>query len=383
MEKLFRPSGELDIKLRNNVINLLRFLPKWKVIVYILISLILSAATGAILLPTLEYLEDSSRFFESLLFVVSYFPRLIVFAYYITTTGLFLFFIYQYERKRYLAFYLKRMTEQVQLIAEGKSLSIDMSVQPEFQACFDGIKKIIAKSEEAIIDVKNAEQLKNELVTNVAHDLRSPLTSIIGYLELINNDGYQDEVELRYYIQVIHEKAASLHTLINDIFEYTFMQNHQTIIQKDPVNLEEMLNQLAVLSRVQLEEVEMMFRLFSSVTNPIILGDGGKLARVFENLIQNAIRYGSDGKYLDVYLDETEKSIEIEIVNYGQQSIPPSDLPNIFERFYRVEKSRSHFSGGSGLGLAIAKNIIDLHNGEIKAISKPGRTAFKIVLLKK
>src|SRR5690606_13942508 len=126
-----------------------------------------------------------------------------------------------------------------------------MVVQPELQGYFEGIQKIIANSEKAIIEVKNAEQLKNELVTNVAHDLRSPLTSIIGYLELINNDGYQDEVELRYYIQVIHEKAASLHTLINDIFEYTFTQNQQMTIQKDPVNLEEMLNQLAVFSRVQ------------------------------------------------------------------------------------------------------------------------------------
>lgn len=338
--------------------------------------------TGAILLPALEYLEDNSRFFGSLLYVLSYFPKMMIFGFYITCTGLFLFFIYQYERKRYLAFCLEVMTKQVQQIAEGQSLSLDMVVQPELQGYFEGIQKIIANSEKAIIEVKNAEQLKNELVTNVAHDLRSPLTSIIGYLELINNDGYQDEVELRYYIQVIHEKAASLHTLINDIFEYTFTQNQQMTIQKDPVNLEEMLNQLAVFSRVQLEEVGMMFRLFSSVTNPIVLGDGGKLARVFENLIQNSIRYGSDGKYLDVYLDETEKTIEVEFVNYGQQSIPSADLPYIFERFYRVEKSRSQFSGGSGLGLAIAKNIIELHNGEIMATSKPGRTAIKVVLLK-
>src|SRR5690606_5976663 len=101
--------------------NLLRFLPKWKVIVYILISLILSVVTGAILLPALEYLEDNSRFFWSLLYVLSYFPKLIIFGFYITCTGLFLFFIYQYERKRYLAFCLETMTKQVQQIAEGQS----------------------------------------------------------------------------------------------------------------------------------------------------------------------------------------------------------------------------------------------------------------------
>lgn len=333
-------------------------------------------------MAALEYLEDNSRFFGSLLYLLSYFPEFIIFGFYIACTGLFLFFIYQYERKRYLALCVETMTRQVQLIAEGQSLSLDMVVQPELQAYFERLQKIIANSEKAIVEVKNAEQLKNEIVTNVAHDLRSPLTSIIGYLELINNDGYHDEVELRYYIQVIREKAASLHTLLNDIFEYTLTQNRQISILKNPVNLEEMLNQLAVLSRVQLEEAGMELRLFSSVTNPIVLGDGGKLARVFENLIQNAIQYGSDGNYLDIYLDETEKTIEVEIANYGQQSIPSADLSYIFERFYRVEKSRSQFSGGSGLGLAIAKNIIELHNGEIKAISKPGRTAINIVLLK-
>lgn len=334
-------------------------------------------------MPALEYLEDNSRFFESLLYLLSYFPKLIIFSFHLVMTGLFLYIFYQYERKRYLVFYIEKMAEDIQLVADGKSASLDLSVEPEFQAAFKGMQKIIARSEAAIEEVKKAEQLKNELVTNVAHDLRSPLTSIIGYLELINNDGYRDEVELRHYVQVIHEKAASLHALINDTFEYTYMHNQHVNVQKDPVNLEEMLNQLAVLSKVQLEEAEMEFRLYSSAKSPIVIGDGGKLARVFENLIQNAIRYGSDGKYLDVHLSETDKTVGIEIVNYGRQAIPPSDLPHIFERFYRVEKSRSQFTGGAGLGLAISKSIIDLHNGEIKTKSTPGRTSFTIKFLKK
>ncbi len=366
--------------------NLIRFLPKWKIIMYFLISLILSVVTGAILLPALWYLEDNSRFFESLFFTLSYFPFGLIFLFlviYVVTTGLYLLLFYQYERKRYLAFYLKKMTEDVQLLVKKERTSAEISAQPEFQALAEEIQKIIAKSSEAVKEVKMAEQLKNELVTNVAHDLRSPITSIIGYLELINNDRYRDEVELRYYIQVVHEKAASLHTLVNDIFEYIYMQNRHVKIHKGSVNIEEMLNQLAVQSKVQLEEVKMEFRLFSSATKPIVEGDGGKLVRVFENIIQNAIRYGSDGKYLDVNLSDTEKWVEIEIINYGQQAIPPSDLPHIFERFYRVEKSRSHFTGGSGLGLAITKSIIDLHNGEINVMSTPGRTAFTIKLLKK
>lgn len=382
MKQSFKRSGEWDIKLKSNLMNLLRFLPKWKIMMYIFISLFLAVVTGVILLPTIWYLEDNSRFFESLFFILSYFRELIVLVFYVLTTGVYLLLFYQSERKRYLTFYLNKIAADVQMLAEGERNSDDISIQPEFQVLAEGIQKIIASSEEAINEVKKAEQLKNELVTSVAHDLRSPLTSIIGYLDLINNDRYCNEVELRHYIQIIHDKTSSLHTLINDIFEYTYMQNQQVKLRKESINIEEMLNQLAVQSRMQLEEAKMEYRLYCTATDPIAVGDGGKLARVFENLIQNAIRYGSKGKYIDVGLSDTEKTVEIEIANYGQ-AISQLDLPHIFERFYRVEKSRSQFTGGSGLGLAIVKSIVDLHNGQIEVMSKMGRTAFTIKLLKK
>ncbi len=369
--------------MKNNVLNLVRFLPKWKILMYILISFLLAVMTGITLLLALLYLEDNSRLFKSLFFILSYFPvKLIYLVLNVVTTGLYLLLFYQFERKRYLAFYIKKVTEDVQLLVKKERTSTEISAQPEFQALAEEIQKIIAKSEEAIKEVKMAEQIKNELVTNVAHDLRSPLTSIIGYLDLINNDRYRDEVELRYYVQVIHDKAASLHALINDIFVYTYMQNQHINLGKESVHIEEMLNQLAVQSRMQLEEAGMECRVYSSEKNQIVAGDGRMLARVFENLFQNAIRYGSDDKYLDVRISDTEKTVEVEVVNYGQ-AIPGSDLPHIFERFYRVEKSRSHFTGGSGLGLAIAKSVVDLHDGHIEVMSTPGRTAFTIKLLKK
>ncbi|WP_255294362.1 sensor histidine kinase [Priestia megaterium] len=194
-------------------------------------------------MPTIWYLEDNSRFFESLFFILSYFRELIVLVFYVLTTGVYLLLFYQSERKRYLTFYLNKIAADVQMLAEGERNSDDISIQPEFQVLAEGIQKIIASSEEAINEVKKAEQLKNELVTSVAHDLRSPLTSIIGYLDLINNDRYCNEVELRHYIQIIHDKTSSLHTLINDIFEYTYMQNQQVKLRKESINIEEMLNQ--------------------------------------------------------------------------------------------------------------------------------------------
>jgi signal transduction histidine kinase len=150
---------------------------------------------------------------------------------------------------------------------------------------------------------------------------------------------------------------------------------------KDPINIEEMVNQLAVQYRFQLQEAGMQLRQFTTTENPITIGDGNKLARVFENLIQNAIRYGKEGKYLDIRIIELEETIEIAISNYGQP-IPSVDLPHIFDRFYRVEKSRSEYTGGAGLGLAIAKSIIELHDGAIKVESYAGKTTFLVTLLK-
>lgn len=346
---------------------------------YVILSFFLALLTGIILLPGLWYLEDQSRFFKNLLFLLSYFRELVFFVFYGVTMLFYMFLFYQYERKKYLVFYLKEITNDLHV--SGHLNSGKLSGPVEFRGLMEGFRRISEQSEASIQEVKRVEQLKNELVTNVAHDLRSPLTSIIGYLDLINKDQYRDEVELRYFVQVVHDKAVSLHALINDIFEYTYMQNQKMALEIQPIHMEEMLNQLAIQSRTQVEEAGMEWRFISQATNPIVMGDGEKLVRVFENLIQNAIRYGREGKFIDIMLSDTDESVVIEITNYGQ-AIPSADLPHIFERFYRVEKSRSTFTGGSGLGLSIAKSIVDLHHGQIEANSSVGRTTFNVTLMK-
>ncbi|WP_366163116.1 HAMP domain-containing sensor histidine kinase [Bacillus infantis] len=365
--------------MRDNLKCLLRFIPKWKIAMYIILSFFLSLAVAALLLPAVWYIEDNSRFAESLLFLLSYGRSFVLLVFYAILMAGFLLLFYLYERKRYLSYYVRKLTEEVHQLAFEECPAL-LSGSGEFIRLAEGIQAIFTKSEQAIAEVRKAEQLKNELVTNVAHDLRSPLTSIIGYLNLINEDRYQDEVELRHYIQVITEKTAGLHSLIDDIFEYTYMQNQLALFEKHPIDLEEMMNQLAVQSRVQLEDAGMEWRQFlEGDESPIVHGDGGKLIRVFENLIQNAVRYGKEGKYLDIIFGGTDDIVEIQVVNYGP-AIPGADLPHIFERFFRVEKSRSHFTGGSGLGLAISKSIVELHGGTIDAASSAGRTAFIIRL---
>ncbi|WP_425325259.1 HAMP domain-containing sensor histidine kinase [Planococcus soli] len=298
--------------------------------------------------------------------------------------ALFLSFFYLFERQRYMESMLKNMMKEMESIAKGQ---FDQALTIEDEGVIgelaEKVNQIILQLEEAKAEQKKAAEIKNDLITNVAHDLRSPLTSIVGYLDLINEDRYKSEVELRYYIQIIHQKSHELNKLLNDLFEYTLVQNKEALVNEVPINLEEMMNQLSVQFQFQLKEEGMEMRQhFSFTERPFVMGEGPKLARVFGNLIENAIRYGKEGKYIDLSVKESEELIEIEIANYGQ-AIPSIDLPYLFERFYRVEKSRSQYTGGSGLGLAIVKSILELHGGQIRAESTLGKTAFVVKLPKK
>ena len=354
-----------------------------KLLIYFVLAVILTGITAFILISAIFYLETQSSRLSDLIELVGSFGIAPVVLSLFILIFLYLFLFLYFERQKYVKFLLTRMINEIEYISEDnfdtKVTIVDYNVVGELGA---KVNHIINQVEKSIADQKESAQIKNDLITNVAHDLRSPLTSIIGFLNLINEDRYKSEVELRYFIQIIHQKSKDLHQLMNDLFEYTLVQNKESLINEVPINMEEMLNQLAVQFQVQVHEVGMEMRQYLLTTNnPTVLGDGNKIARIFENLIQNAIRYGKDGKYIDITLSESNKLIEIEITNYGQV-IPKVDLPYIFERFYRVEKSRSHQTGGSGLGLAIVKSIVELHNGQIEVESSFTRTTFRVKLLK-
>lgn len=347
------------------------------------LAAILTGITAFILISAIFYLETQSTRLSDLIELVGSFGLVPVILGFCILFGLYLSLFISFERQRYVEYLLTRMLNEIEYISEGhfdQKVSIeDNDIMGELGA---KVNNLITQVEISLDEQKESAQIKNDLITNVAHDLRSPLTSIVGYLELINEDQYKNEVELRYFIQIIHQKSKDLHQLMNDLFEYTLVQNKESLVNEVPVNMEEMLNQLAVQFQMQVHEAGMEIRqYFSTENSPIVMGDGNKLARIFENLIQNAILYGKDGKYIDITLSESNQLIEIEITNHGLV-IPKVDLPYIFERFYRVEKSRSHQTGGSGLGLAIVKSIVELHGGQIEVESSLGGTTFRVKLLK-
>ncbi|WP_276353218.1 sensor histidine kinase [Cohnella caldifontis] len=371
--------------MKNDPLSVLKSLSGWRALRGVLEAAVLAALTLTLLFPALTFAYErwvTVRGFVLLLVSGSMDGNTLLTLLYLAFFGFYLYRFYVRESYRYTELRIRQIMGEVEAIAAG-DLSRQVSVRDrgELGQLAAHINNIVVQAKRAMEEERRSEQIKNELITNVSHDLRTPLTSIVGYLNLINTDRYRDEVELRYYTQVLHQKTERLHGLINDLFEYTRMQNRGMVLQKERVDLAEMLDQLAVQFQPQFDEAGMECRQAFEVLHPIVPADGNKLVRVFENLIQNAVTYGQEGKFADLRLREEGETIVAEIVNYGAM-IPSTDLPHLFDRFYRVEKSRSDYTGGSGLGLAIAKSIVDLHGGRIEAESSPERTLFRVTLPK-
>ena len=275
---------------------------------------------------------------------------------------------------------LVAIMDETEIMANGDlDKLIKIKAKGDMKHLVKNINDISKQLKNITVEERRAQQTKNDLVTNVSHDLRTPLTSIIGYLEIIDSDRYKDEVELRYYANIAYEKAKSLNLLINDLFELTKMQNNTINLDKVDINLVELLGQVVAYFEYQFKSANMESRTKFSEDKLIVNADAGKLVRAFENLLSNAIKYGKDGFYVDIITKIEENTAVVQVINYGQ-AISSIDLPYIFDRFYRVEKSRNTSIAGSGLGLAITKNIIELHQGRIEAYSNNERTVFEVRL---
>ncbi|MGG4103824.1 ATP-binding protein [Paenibacillus lautus] len=271
--------------------------------------------------------------------------------------------------------YLEEIRNGLREIAKG-NFDTDIPVQSGSQLgeVAESINQMSRQLHQSILEERNAEKTKNDLITGVSHDLRTPLTSILGFLEVIEEDRYQDEVELRYYVNIAYEKAQNLKKLIDDLFEYTRINNGLPLdIQK--IDMAQFIRQLIEEFVPALEKSGMECKL-AAEEGLIILADGAQLVRAYENLITNAIRYGDSGKKIDIAVRSDGNQVSISFTNYGDP-IPERDLPFIFDRFYRVETSRSKQTGGTGLGLAITKSIVEIQGGEIRVRSDQQRTTFE------
>lgn len=288
------------------------------------------------------------------------------------------FFVYYLFMRKTLVGFSKIVEVTNQMAAGDLDKTIDINCKGDIKILGDNINIISLLLKNVTVEERKAQQTKADLITNVSHDLRTPLTSIKGYLGLINDDKYRDEVQLRYYVDIAYEKSKELEILINDLFELTKVQNRSITLNKIEMNLVELLNQIIFQFGYQFQSEKIEGRSFFSEDKLIVYADPNKLVRAFQNLINNGIKYGT-GDYLDIYAYKDGNYAVVDVINYGNP-IPAVELPYIFDRFYRVEKSRNKNDGGSGLGLAITKSIVTLHDGQISAQSDGEKTIFKVKL---
>lgn len=287
-----------------------------------------------------------------------------------------LFFVFFYAAISRITSYLDDIGSEIEHILSDSQAPV--SLAPELRPITDRLntlKMTLKRREDAAID---SEQRKNDLVVYLAHDLKTPLTSVIAYLTMLDERPDMEVEERAKYVHISLEKAIRLGELINEFFEITRFNLQDIVLDKTQVNLSIMLEQLADESYAVLAEKAMTNSIHTD-ENLIVNGDPDKLARVFDNLIRNAVAYSYPGTNLDIQAYLEMNTIVIIFTNQGEQ-IPQQKLASIFEKFYRADSARSSQTGGAGLGLSIAKEIVELHGGTIEAASDRTGTRFTVRL---
>lgn len=222
------------------------------------------------------------------------------------------------------------------------------------------------------------EQKKDELIVYLAHDIKTPLTSMIGYLSLLSEIKDMPQEQRNRYIDIALDKSYRLEYLINELFDVARFNSEKIVLEKEEINLNLMLEQIADDFYPTLKEMNKKIN-FTSDEKTILYADPDKLSRVFNNLIKNAVNYSKENTDIDISILNKENQATVKITNKGKQ-IPKEKLDKIFEKFYRLDSSRTSKTGGSGLGLVIAKEIVELHGGRIYAESDMKETTFSVIL---
>ena len=277
---------------------------------------------------------------------------------------------------------IETIANAVQQISEGDlTTKLDVTGEGELTEIAENISRMEKDIRDLIEKERNSEQSKTDLITNVAHDLRTPLTSIIGYLELLRKNNSISPEMRQKYLDIAYNKSERLQKLIEELFGFTKLSYGKVNLNIKEVDIVKLLAQLLEESYPNFAKNGLSYDYVSNTGSQIIEADGDLLARLFDNLINNAIKYGKEGKRVKVNLRADREIVTIKIVNYGYV-IPEKELPLIFDRFYRTDHSRTtqNGPGGTGLGLAIVKNITDMHHGAVSVSSDLSGTVFTVKL---
>ncbi len=275
--------------------------------------------------------------------------------------------------------YIKFLTKEIKEIKKaGFGRVIEVKGEDELANLCRSINSMSLELREKIDNEKKIEENKNELITNVSHDLRTPLTSIIGYIDLLKKNEFKDKEKINEYISIIDERAKSLNKLINELFEYTKLSSHDVKLNYNNVNICDLIDQIVGEYIVIFNKVGLELEKHISEKAMFINIDIEKLVRVLENLLSNAKKYSVKNTKVTIRVIEENNNAVISVTN-RVDNISQEDLKYIFERFYKLDKSRND-SDSSGLGLNIVKRIVELHNGIVKVELNNSFITFKIIL---
>ena len=285
---------------------------------------------------------------------------ILIFLAIVLAIGFFLFYFQMFTRK--MSAYLEEISDGIDQIATGDfGKTVRVQGEDEIANIAEKLNAMTMELQLLINNEREYEKEKSDLITNVAHDLRTPLTSIIGYLDLVRQ---KNDLPIE-----------------NNLFEFTKVGAERIKPKMNQLNFEKFMEQMIEEFYPSFQDAQLECIFEKHVEDGMIDADGDLLARGIENLFSNAVKYGRDGKVIKVYLKENKKTgkMHLALTNYGE-IISEEDLEHIFDKFFRAEGSRSTETGGTGLGLAIAKKVILLHQGQIKVTSDYKGTVFSITL---
>ena len=287
----------------------------------------------------------------------------------------------------YFLLFIKRIVKDMTYIsdriidiADGKSdEKIIIERQDEIGEIAGRINEMTEQINQLITSERDALQSNKDLIACVAHDLRTPITSVKGYLDLALDTKHYDLEQRQKYVRIAQTKANRLEYLIHDLFNYTKLTSGEITLHRSKIDLVQLVEQMVEEFYPLFQEEELECTTKYNISYLEMNMDGELIARAVQNLLSNAIKYGKDGKHEYVELECLEQEVQIRVTNYGLV-IPEESIKHLFDKFYRVERSRNVKTGGTGLGLNIAQEIVHLHGGRIQVTSGASGTCFTIAL---
>lgn len=260
----------------------------------------------------------------------------------------------------------KALSAQVTLLLPVRKI-FEINATPIFDK--DAVAGCLAVIHD-ITEIRRLETVRQDFVANVSHELKTPLTSIKGFIETLLEGALEDKKNSRNFLKIIQEHAERLNNLVNDLLSLSHLESSQILLDMKKFDLRDEVKEviLGFGSQLKKSDIEIKNELAQNI---LVEADRDRIKQVFTNLIDNAIKFNRKDGLIRIYADEQDGKIKITVEDSGT-GIPEKDIPRIFERFYRVDKARSRELGGTGLGLSIVKHIVELHGGMVGVESSEG-----------